>query len=166
MNSLIKYKPRQDTRRIVLHDSHTPPEIGQATEVSRWHLAAHDGALRMGLLSIGYHYIVERDGTVVKGRDRDLIGSHAPGHNLDSIGICLVGGRDHDHNGEDNFTYAQRKAVIRLCAELRKHYQRPLTIVGHTEIQRYFQRNMPPCPMLDMDILREDIELYEKGIML
>lgn len=157
MVSQVRYKVRKETRRAILHDSHTAP----GSEFD-----ADDGALRMGLLTAGYHYIIERDGNVVAARDRREIGSHTPGHNMDSIGICLVGGRS-EPNGDalDNFTEAQRRSLLRLLQELRTAWP-GIEIVGHTEVQRYRNRRLPPCPCLDMDLLREDAELFSKGYML
>lgn len=162
-NPMLRYKERQSTRTIIVHDSHTPPEIGQAEEVSNWFPEAEDTALHMGLLSLGYHYIIERDGTVKPGREVSKIGSHTPGFNMDSIGVCLVGGRNHEGEGEDNFPHSQRKALIRLYHKLMDRYGK-LRIVGHSEIQKYRNKSLPPCPMLDMEMLREDIDLYSKGI--
>lgn len=165
MSNQITYKDRMETKRIIVHDSHTSPEINQVHEVSRWHVDAHDGALRMGLLSIGYHYIIERDGKIVPCRPVEKIGTHAPGNNMDSIGVCLVGGRDHDGGPEENFTREQRKSLLHLIHDLKKQYG-PLDVLGKTEVQRYRNRNLPPSPFLDMDLLREDIFLYEQGIMI
>lgn len=161
----ITYKVRPETKRIILHDSHTAPEVGQVHEVSRWNLDAEDGAKRMGLLTVGYHFIIERDGSLVKGRDVDRIGTHAPGNNMDSIGVCLVGGRDHNHQAEDNFTYEQRKSLLRLIHDLKKLYGN-LKVLGHSEVQRYRNRSLPRCPYIDMELLRDDIALYEQGIIL
>lgn len=166
MTSLLKYKPRTETRRIILHDSHTVPEIQEVMDVPRWACLAEDGALKMGLMSTGYHFILERDGAVVSCRDRHLIGSHTPGHNMDSIGICLVGGREELAGpGVDNFTEPQRRHLLGLCHELRLQFP-GLILQGHTEVQRYRRRDHPPCPPLDMDLLREDLDLYSKGYVL
>ena len=166
MTSLLRYKPRKETRRIILHDSHTVPEIQEVMDVPRWASLAQDGALKMGLMSIGYHFIIERNGFVVGCRDVDLIGSHTPGFNMDSVGICLVGGREElDGEGVDNFTKGQRHALLSLCHELRLKYP-GVVLQGHTEVQRYRRRDHPPCPPIDMDLLREDLDLYSKGYVL
>ncbi|MBD9542195.1 N-acetylmuramoyl-L-alanine amidase [Ensifer sp. ENS04] len=165
-NQLIKYKPRAETKRIIIHDSHTEPQINAVQDISRWNLDARDGALKMGLLSIGYHFIIERDGHVVTGRPLDLIGSHTPGHNMDSIGVCLVGGREHGvSHGVDNFTREQRKELLKLLLSLTDKYGK-LQIKGHSEVQRYRNRSLPPCPAIDMELLREDFGLYQMGITL
>jgi len=165
-NPMLRYKSRTETNRIIIHDSHTPPEVGQAHEVSSWALEAADNAVYMGLLSIGYHYIIERDGKIVCGRHREKIGSHTPGFNMDSIGICWVGGRDHEGGPEENITPKQYKSLLRLLNNLRADYGKPLRIIGHSEIQKYRDASLPPCPQLDMALLREDLVLYEQGIEL
>lgn len=151
--SHIKYKPRTSTTRIILHDSHTAPG-------ERWHPEARDGGLKMGLLGIGYHFIIERDGGPIETRKRDLIGTHTPGHNMDSIGVCLVGGRSHrngDH--ENNFTDGQIVTLFQLVLKLREQFG-PIPLLGHTEVQKYRNRNLPNCPCLDMDDLRQDLEVF------
>jgi N-acetylmuramoyl-L-alanine amidase len=47
---------------------------------------------KQGWADIGYHYLVYLDGTVHEGRDVDIAGAHAWGHNTYSIGVCYVGG--------------------------------------------------------------------------
>lgn len=160
----IKYKTREKTTRVILHDSHTRPDVCCTEDVPRWSVLAHEGGLKMGILSIGYHAIIERDGTRVMCRGLDLIGSHTPGHNMDSIGVCLVGGREEDGGeGVDNFTQEQRREFLRFFHELTKTYG-PLRLEGHSEVQRFRHRDHPPCPPLDMDLLREDVALFAQGI--
>lgn len=167
MNSEVRYKDRTETNLIILHDSHTRPEVTSAGEVLRWSPAAHVGGLEMGLLSIGYHDIIERDGTLVECRPHWKIGTHTPGFNMDSIGICLVGGREEiGGDGVDNFTPEQRYTLLRRIHEYRQLYPTIKAVKGHSEVQRYRRRDLPPCPPIDMDLLREDIELYAKGYVL
>lgn len=45
---------------------------------------------------VGYHYVIERDGTVRAARGHQEEGAHARGRNAASIGICLVGNFDLD----------------------------------------------------------------------
>lgn len=162
--TVIRYKDRRETKLVILHDSHTQP--GSAMDVPRWAQLAHDGGLKMGLLAVGYHYIIERDGEVVQCRGREKIGTHTPGLNLESIGVCLVGGREEPGgDGVDNFTPAQRHALLSLLHELRQAYP-GIKVRGHTEVQRYRRAGHPACPPIDMDLLREDLDLYAQGIVL
>lgn len=161
------YKPRLETKRIILHDSHTSPEVTSVGDVKRWHVDAHEGALQMGLMGIGYHYIIERDGTVVPCRGVGLIGSHTPGHNLDSIGICLVGGRDEIGAPQDNFLAKQRVTLFVLITHLKADFGDHLQVKARYEIQRYRNKKTPRSPYLDIDQLRQDLLIFERmGVIL
>ena len=159
-NPMLRYKERSATTTIIIHDSHTPPEVGQVEEVSNWFPEAEDTALHMGLLSLGYHFVIERDGTVKAGREVSKIGSHTPGFNMDSIGICLVGGRERgSHLGANNFTPVQMEALFVLLSDLYVEFG-SIPIRGHSEVQRYRSKSLPNCPPIDMDDLRQDYEVF------
>ena len=98
-------------------------------EVRRWHVEDR------GWSDIGYHYLIDRDGTLVEGRPLERTGAHAKGHNTGSVGISLFGG----HGGnvsdqfEDNFTEDQDLALRELIAKLKADH--PITkIIGHNEV--------------------------------
>ena len=78
---------RLETDFIVVHSSQTTPEqdiIGK--RYRRMHR-------KDGLLTIGYHKVIKRDGTIEDGRDIDLAGVHVEAKgdvsNANSISICL-----------------------------------------------------------------------------
>lgn len=150
---MIKYKMREETKRIILHDSHREPPYDIP-----WLDEARREALRMGLLSTGYHFIIERDGRVFEIRPRLLIGTHTPSHNLDSLGVCLDGGREAGQVA-DNFTDEQFDSLKSLCIELRAQFRGPfgekgeLEVVGHDETIRH-KRNGPQCPAFDVESFR------------
>jgi N-acetylmuramoyl-L-alanine amidase len=141
---LFQFRPRSATRRIIVHSSHLSLSIH----------VDHTAAMRargreMGLLEIGYHLVIERDGRVAECRPRDAIGSHTPGNNHDSIGVCLAGDAVSGH------TEGQLLQLRALVADLMWQFGR-LKVVGHTELQRYQNRELR-CPHLDMDAFRESI---------
>jgi len=107
--------------RIIVHCAYTPADmdIGVA-EIERWHKDR-------GWNQVGYHYVIRRDGTVERGRDEGVQGAHVRGHNHDSIGVCLVGGKP-----EFNFTWAQLTALRNLVYELQDRHPN-ITIHGHNE---------------------------------
>lgn len=43
------------------------------------------------LKHIGYHYLIELDGTTRTGRHMEEVGAHVQGNNSKSLGICMVG---------------------------------------------------------------------------
>lgn len=128
--------PRRRTDHIVLHCSATRgiQDIG-VKEIRAWHKAK-------GWRDVGYHFVIRRNGKVETGRAESAIGSHVQGHNVDSVGICLVGGLD-DKTWKpvNNFTAAQWKALTRLVAQLVKRYPRA-RVLGH----RDFPGVQKACP--------------------
>jgi len=108
----------------------------KAAECKSWHLDR-------GFSDIGYHYLIDRDGTVTEGRPIEDAGAHAKGHNSNSVGIALWGGHggDQDDQFEEHFTPEQDRALRRLIAQLRMEYPAITTIMGHNEVSA----KMCPC---------------------
>jgi N-acetylmuramoyl-L-alanine amidase len=160
-SSLIRYRTRKETTLIILHDSHTDPAVVGSRDVPRWQALAREGGLRMGILDIGYHFIIERNGEYEETRERHLIGSHTPGFNMESIGICLVGGRQAGgHLAEDNFTKRQWDALFGLLTELAGEFPEA-RLVSHSEIQKFRNKSLPDCPPVDMDDVRQELAIFQ-----
>jgi N-acetylmuramoyl-L-alanine amidase len=125
--------------RFIIHCSDTFPDMVDvgADEIRRWHV---DGN---GWSDIGYHYVIKRDGTIEKGRDVTVPGAHVAGHNKDSIGICMVGGKARSGRHASNFTRRQWRALDQLVAEL--FIQFPgATVSGHNDYD-----SGKKCPQFD-----------------
>lgn len=142
------FKDRKVTKKIMLHDSHTTPDLETAIAYLQ-----HNGR-KMGLIDCGYHYAIERDGTRIDLRPEAQFGAAAPGHDLDAIHVVLIGGRGAEDVAENNFTEYQMEALYALIYDIRERYP-DLPIVGHDEVQR-FRRKGDTCPCLDMFDLRAD----------
>lgn len=114
--------------KIIIHCSATPE--GRAvpiSEIRRLHIQQN------GWNNIGYHYVIELDGSVKPGRTEAEIGAHCLGHNADSIGICYIGGVAKDgKTPKDTRTPAQRESLRTLVAKLRQRYPKA-TLHGHCE---------------------------------
>ncbi len=54
----------------------------------------HDWHIANSWSGCGYHYFINKNGEIFKGRPDDTIGSHAKGFNSTSIGICFEGNCD------------------------------------------------------------------------
>jgi N-acetylmuramoyl-L-alanine amidase len=146
----MDYRPRSKTTHIIVHDSHTPTDLPSAEHYLRWL-----GRVK-GLLDIGYHAVIDRDGSIIETRAWDSIGSHAPGYNHVSVGLCLFGGADPTgQRAENNFTPNQMAVLQDTIAMLTTRYG-PLQVVGHTELQRvkYRKGAFSRCPCIDMAALR------------
>lgn len=124
----------REINEIIVHCTATRPEwrAGQRTstkvrEVKRWHVKDR------GWSDIGYHYLIDRDGTVAAGRPVERSGAHTRGRNHNSVGVALFGG--HGGTSHDrfvaNFTPEQDKALRKLIADLRAKYPAIMVVSGH-----------------------------------
>ena len=113
---------RYPVTEIILHCADTRPDwmagrrlAEKVAEIRRWHVQER------GWRVIGYHWVIDRDGTAAPGRLETEIGAHVEGHNRGTIGICLLGG--HGASADDpfakNFTAAQAAAEKQLIAAIK-----------------------------------------------
>lgn len=109
-----------------------------ASVIDRWHKAK-------GYDSIGYHFVVNRNGDLETGRPVQKIGAHVYGHNSDSLGICMIGGVDEDQKAENNFTPAQWYTIRQLFTALHAVYPGAQWL-GH----RDFPDVHKECPCFDV----------------
>lgn len=109
---------------IVVHCSATRPEwmAGKSAtekreEIRKWHKGN-------GWNDIGYHWIIDRDGSALPGRSEDVVGSHVKNRNTNTIGICLIGGFGSSANDQfsDHFTPEQDAALRELIGRIRGRY--------------------------------------------
>ena len=129
----------RDIDKIIIHCSATPEGRDVKTStIKQWHTAK-------GWSDIGYHYVIELDGSVNMGRDIDRIGAHTRGENTGSIGICYVGGMDANmKNPKDTRTAKQKEGLKCLISDLRSTYG-DLTVHGHNEFAS------KACPSFDVE---------------
>lgn len=100
----------------------------KVAEIRRWHRDR-------GWRDIGYHWIIDRDGSIAPGRPETQVGAHVAGHNTGSLGVCLIGGHGSQSTDAfaDHYTDAQRRALRQIIADIRS--RTPLKAVrGHNEV--------------------------------
>ena len=141
---------RKATTMIILHCAAT--REGQdikAADIKRWHK-------ERGFDDIGYHYVIDLDGTIEKGRDESLVGAHCKGHNATSIGICYVGGCDKNMKPKDTRTPEQRRSMLSLVRKLVNKYKIPVTqIWAHRDFDK-----RKACPSFDISEFRKEYIKY------
>ena len=115
--------------KIVIHCSATPNgREHDAAEINRWHLDR-------GWDGIGYHYVIKVDGVIENGRPEYWTGSHARGHNTNSLGVCII--------GMDDYNDLQWNALRSLIDDLLYKYP-DAKVIGHNEISK------KTCPGFDV----------------
>jgi N-acetylmuramoyl-L-alanine amidase len=87
-----------------------------------------------GASDIGYHLLIDRDGTIGFGRPLDQTGAHTRNRNTGTIGIALLGGfgSNENHKFEQHFTKEQDEALVWLIKELQKQTG-PVILSGHNQ---------------------------------
>lgn len=130
---------------------------------------------------IGYHYYVERDGSVHQGRPESQVGAHVKNHNLHSIGICYEGGLRCDRISSkmtkntsttevlcyaaDTRTPEQKQSLRTLIEELHRKYPNAI-ILGHRDLSPDLDGNgnitpneyIKQCPCFDAMLEYEDLQ--------
>jgi len=120
---------------IFVHCSATRPDwmidksfASRVAEIARWHK-------QKGWSAIGYHWLIDRDGSVARGRPENNVGAHVQGHNMGSIGICLIGGFGSNENDpfDKNYTPEQSASLVQLIEDIKG--RTPIKQVrGHNEV--------------------------------
>ena len=122
---------------IIVHCSATPEgKDFTVADITCWHKARK-------FVTIGYHYVIYRNGEVHNGRPERQVGAHCTGHNSYSIGVCYIGGVAKDgKTPKDTRTSAQRLALERLLKHLKERFPNA-TIHGHRDFAA------KACPSFD-----------------
>jgi len=107
--------------RIIWHHSADASNEKQFDKVNAYHKTRDFPRSSLGYF-VGYHWFIERDGSLVQARKETEIGAHDSGENTNSIGICLA--------GNCNFimpTEAQSASAALLVKNIRNRWKIPVT---------------------------------------
>lgn len=122
--------------------------VYQTTEVIRDYHKRHNG-----WDDIGYHWVIEKDGSLHPGRPESAIGAHVGGFNERTIGVCVTG-----HGDFAPFLPAQLATLVKTGARVCEEYHLSgIRVIGHREAEAH---GAPPvhktCPglLVDMNEIR------------
>lgn len=137
-------KPKRQVKKVFLHCSANSNPNWGIEELKKSHLAR-------GFSDIGYHFFIDFNGTIHKGRDLEIVPSAQKNYNTNSIAICLHGGL----NSKDDFKDIQLNECKELCYQINDAYQNNITFHGHCEVE-----TSKDCPVFDYKKL---LSLNEQG---
>ena len=128
----------RNINEIIIHCSATREGQDIPVEtIKDWHINSR------GWSDIGYHFYIELDGTIKKGRDIDKTGAHCKGHNRNSIGICYCGGVEADgKTPKDTRTQEQKDSLLHVLKTVKAMYPEAV-IYSHNEFAN------KACPSFD-----------------
>ena len=134
--------------KIIVHCSATVEgKDYTVADITRWHKDR-------GYATIGYHYVIYRDGSIHEGRNIDTIGAHCEGYNTGSIGVCYIGGLDSDgKTAKDTRTDAQKKSLVELLKKLKDAY-----LLSSGDIHGHYEYSNKACPSFKIDELRQQVD--------
>lgn len=152
IETLLGFGPmtcRKKTTAIVVH--HSAHKTWNVYEIHEYHKNTKKWS------GIGYHFFVDKEGSIYRGRPENNVGAHCFNHNNYTIGICVQG----DYMTE-SMPEKQKAAVIELCGFLCDKYKMNC-IKAHREL------NATSCPGKNFpveEIKKESLQLNtmkEKG---
>ncbi len=111
---------------IVVHCTATPPETPIDSIKNYW-------KKNLGWKNPGYHYIIKRNGDIVRLFPEEKPSNGVKGHNQNSIHISYIGGVDKDGKPIDNRTDAQKHSMFNKLVALSEKYP-DATILGHRDL--------------------------------
>lgn len=114
---------------IVVHHSALPLNDGPL-EIQKMHLEAK------GYADIGYHFLIDENGQMFRGRDLNVRGAHTGGFNTGTVGIVLLGNFE-----ETTPTERQIESFKTLARCLTSAYS-----ISHLAGHRDFQPTETVCP--------------------
>lgn len=107
---------------LQIHHSASPRDTTTFDDIERWHRAR-------GWNGCGYNYVIDGQGKVYIGRDEGSQLAACPGHNKDSIAICVCGNFE-----EEKPNQPQLVRLRLMVSNLRNDYP-GIQLVGHNELK-------------------------------
>jgi len=96
-------------------------------DIHQWHVVEN------GWSAPGYHFLIQRDGTLLPLRDINRNGAHTYRHNRSTIGIVMAGGISGTHSPKANFTRAQLRTLRKFTDAFSEVYPDAF-IKGHRDV--------------------------------
>jgi N-acetylmuramoyl-L-alanine amidase len=132
------FKNMRDIKYIAVHCT-----AGPATQTTK---AIKDyWKNNLGWKSVGYHYLINADGTIEQLAQESEITNGVAGFNSVIVNISYKGGVDANNKPKDTRTPQQKESILKLLKELKKRYPKAI-IQGHKD----FPNVKKACPSFEV----------------
>jgi N-acetyl-anhydromuramyl-L-alanine amidase AmpD len=131
--------PREAIQYIIVHQTATLREETTFENIKRYHVS-------LGWGNIAYHYFIDSQGKLRRGRNERTVGTHTRANNMNfqSLGVCVAG----NFNIEKP-TQTQLKTLEQVLNSLSTKYKiSKENILGHREVP-YAATECPGDYLLD-----------------
>lgn len=98
----------REIKTIVIHHSGNTDTV---EKIRKLHVEIN------GWDDIGYHFMITKNGKILRGRYLNIEGAHVFGFNKDSIGVCLLGNFDREFINDK-----QKHSLTELLEKLTKKF--------------------------------------------
>jgi len=142
--------------KIIVHHTAYASDVPQYPLVNEWHRLRGFPLSTLGSY-VGYHYLIEKDGSFTQCRSLTEGGAHTLGQNFTSVGICMAG--NFDTQGP---TSAQKSTLLALIKSVMIQYP---TITG-SDIYPHRHFNKTSCygSGLPDDFVQLEVKAFNDSI--
>ena len=140
-------KNLRNIKYIVVHCTATPPTTTVESIKRFWKEQRGWGD------TPGYHYLIQRQGTLIQLLDESKNSNGVYLHNSNCINIAYIGGVDKDGKPQDNRSDAQKHSMFDLIVSLTEKYPHA-EVLGH----RDFPDVHKACPCFDVKTWLKEYE--------
>ena len=81
----------------------------------------------------GYHRLIRLDGSVEQGRPFNERGVHVKGNNINTLGLCMVGGLDEMGKAKNTFTDDQMHSLLAEIIFIKSKCPNITKVCGHRD---------------------------------
>lgn len=142
----------REIKEIILHCSATKQSQNiTVDDIRKWHIKDN------GWSDVGYHYIIELDGSISNGRPVEIAGAHCKGRNQNSIGICYIGGLSEDGEPKNTLNEEQKESLFQLVKDLLDEYNLKVS-----DIHCHNEYANKACPSFGIDWFRSEFDKWDK----
>ena len=117
---------QREIKYIVIHCSATNYDCKVTTILDYWRNVK-------GWKTVGYHCLIEFDGTVNYLLPFEKVSNGVAGHNSNSINVCYIGGVDKNGKSFDTRSDKQKNSLLLLLTKLKEDYPNA-EILGHRDL--------------------------------